>query len=162
MTQAVADTVTGRCFSSINDLWESRSYAIAEALVVGLYPAPLASTELVAATKAWLAVMEGGPGAFSDLLWRHVDGAPRINRWRNVKEVPAETKESRAMAKALKQAVPGLRMHVIGFDPKPSASRGTSADPNRPRHGPSTELSTPATTLCRRPRGLPRATICSP
>ena len=27
-----------------------------------------------------------------------------------------------ASAKALKQAVPGLRMHVIGFDPKPSQS----------------------------------------
>ena len=25
-----------------------------------------------------------------------------------------------ASAKALKQAIPGLRMHVIGFDPKPS------------------------------------------
>jgi aminopeptidase N len=43
-----------RYFGSINTLWESRSYAIAEALVVGLYPAPLANQELVGATKAWL------------------------------------------------------------------------------------------------------------
>jgi len=43
-----------RYFDSINTLWESRSYAIAEALVVGLYPAPLANQELVDATKAWL------------------------------------------------------------------------------------------------------------
>jgi len=43
-----------RYFASISDLWESRSYAIAEALVVGLYPAPLASRALVDATQAWL------------------------------------------------------------------------------------------------------------
>ena len=43
-----------RYFGSINALWETRSYAIAEALVVGLYPAPLANQELVDATKAWL------------------------------------------------------------------------------------------------------------
>ena len=43
-----------RYFASINDLWESRSYAIAEALVVGLYPTPLANQELVDATRAWL------------------------------------------------------------------------------------------------------------
>jgi aminopeptidase N len=43
-----------RYFDSINTLWESRSYAIAEALVVGLYPAPLANQELADATKAWL------------------------------------------------------------------------------------------------------------
>lgn len=54
--------------------------------------------------KAYLRVMEGGPGAFRDLLWRHVDGRPKVNRWRSVKEVPAETAESRAMAKALKAA----------------------------------------------------------
>ena len=54
--------------------------------------------------KAWLAVMEKGEGAFRDLLWRHVDGAPRVNRWRSIKEVPAETAESRAMAKTLKAA----------------------------------------------------------
>lgn len=54
--------------------------------------------------KAYLALMEAGPGAFRDFLWRHVDGRPKVNRWRAVKEVPAETAESRAMAKALKQA----------------------------------------------------------
>jgi aminopeptidase N len=53
---ACLEPLVERYFSSIKTLWESRSYAIAEALVVGLYPAPLASTELVAATKAWLAV----------------------------------------------------------------------------------------------------------
>jgi aminopeptidase N len=53
---ACLEPLVERYFGSIKTLWESRSYAIAEALVVGLYPAPLASAELVAATKAWLAV----------------------------------------------------------------------------------------------------------
>ena len=41
-------------FAVVNELWASRSYAIAEALIVGLYPAPLASAELVDATVQWL------------------------------------------------------------------------------------------------------------
>ena len=41
-------------FASLNDIWENRSYKIAEYVVLGLYPAPLASQELVDATNAWL------------------------------------------------------------------------------------------------------------
>lgn len=41
-------------FAALNTIWNSRSYKIAEYLVVGLYPAPLASQGLVDATKAWL------------------------------------------------------------------------------------------------------------
>jgi aminopeptidase N len=65
-----------RYFSSIGTLWESRSYAIAEALVVGLYPAPLASTELVAATKAWLGVNPEIP-ALRRLVTENLAGVER-------------------------------------------------------------------------------------
>ncbi|MCC6375960.1 MAG: aminopeptidase N, partial [Microbacteriaceae bacterium] len=41
-------------FASLKDIWTSRSYHIAETLIVGLYPAPLASQSLVDATRAWL------------------------------------------------------------------------------------------------------------
>jgi aminopeptidase N len=41
-------------FAMLNDVWKNRSYHIAEYIVAGLYPSPLASTELVDATKAWL------------------------------------------------------------------------------------------------------------
>ena len=41
-------------FAALNDIWKSRSYKIAETFVLGLYPAPLASQELVDATNAWL------------------------------------------------------------------------------------------------------------
>ncbi|MGE5690259.1 MAG: DNA-3-methyladenine glycosylase I [Pseudomonadota bacterium] len=39
----------------------------------------------------------------SELLWGFVDGEQRVNRWRSVGEIPAETPESRAMSKELKR-----------------------------------------------------------
>jgi DNA-3-methyladenine glycosylase I len=42
-------------------------------------------------------------GSLDELLWSFVDGAPKVNRWRNVSEIPAETPESRAMSKELKR-----------------------------------------------------------
>lgn len=41
-------------FAALNDIWKSRSYKIAETFAQGLYPAPLASQDLVDATNAWL------------------------------------------------------------------------------------------------------------
>ena len=41
-------------FAMLNEVWSSRTYKIAEYIVQGLYPAPLASRELVDATTAWL------------------------------------------------------------------------------------------------------------
>jgi DNA-3-methyladenine glycosylase I len=41
--------------------------------------------------------------SLSDYLWNFVDGAPKINRWRKLGEVPAETAESKAMSKDLKK-----------------------------------------------------------
>ncbi|RNE59121.1 aminopeptidase N [Cryobacterium tepidiphilum] len=41
-------------FDMLQRIWEKRSYAIAEKLVGGLYPAPLANQELVNATRSWL------------------------------------------------------------------------------------------------------------
>jgi DNA-3-methyladenine glycosylase I len=46
--------------------------------------------------------MEKGPG-FSKLLWDFVDGRPKVNRFRSVRQVPAETAVSRAMSKDLAQ-----------------------------------------------------------
>ncbi|MCU1413699.1 MAG: aminopeptidase [Microbacteriaceae bacterium] len=48
-------------FDAITDIWNSRSFAIAGYIVEGLYPTPLASTELVEATKAWLAANPDTP-----------------------------------------------------------------------------------------------------
>jgi aminopeptidase N len=48
------EAVVEKYFAALNDLWKSRSYHIAETLIVGLYPAPLASQSLLDATRAWL------------------------------------------------------------------------------------------------------------
>jgi len=39
---------------------------------------------------------------FSALLWSFVGGETKVNRWRTLKQLPAETGESRAMSKELK------------------------------------------------------------
>ena len=54
----------------------------------------------VASARAWLEVMEQGSG-FSELLWGFVDGRPRINRVRSIKQIPAETELSRKISKEL-------------------------------------------------------------
>jgi DNA-3-methyladenine glycosylase I len=54
----------------------------------------------VVSARAYLDAMEKGPG-FSRLLWGFVEGAPKVNNFRNVKQVPAETPLSRAMSKEL-------------------------------------------------------------
>ena len=41
--------------------------------------------------------------SLSELLWSFVDGEPKVNSFRTVKEVPAETAESKAMSKELKR-----------------------------------------------------------
>lgn len=43
-------------------------------------------------------------GSFANYIWRFVDGQPVQNSWSSLKQVPAETDQSRAMSKALKKA----------------------------------------------------------
>jgi DNA-3-methyladenine glycosylase I len=54
----------------------------------------------VLSARAWLEVMEKGPG-FSALLWDFVDGQPKVNRFRTTKQVPAETPVSKAVSNEL-------------------------------------------------------------
>jgi DNA-3-methyladenine glycosylase I len=54
----------------------------------------------VLSARAWLDVMEKGPG-FSRLLWDFLDGKPKVNRFRSVSQVPAETEVSRKISKEL-------------------------------------------------------------
>jgi DNA-3-methyladenine glycosylase I len=42
-------------------------------------------------------------GCLGDLLWSFVGGAPIVNRWQTLAELPAETAESRAMSTELKK-----------------------------------------------------------
>jgi DNA-3-methyladenine glycosylase I len=52
--------------------------------------------------RAFLAVQKEF-GSFDAYLWRFVDGAPKINRPKTMKDVPASTPESDALSKDLKK-----------------------------------------------------------
>jgi DNA-3-methyladenine glycosylase I len=54
----------------------------------------------ILSARAWLEVMEKGPG-FSQLLWDFFDGEPKVNRFRSTSQVPAETALSRRISKEL-------------------------------------------------------------
>ena len=46
--------------------------------------------------------LQAQEGSFDAFIWQFVDGHPRHNRWRSLKQVPARTGQSDAMSKALK------------------------------------------------------------
>lgn len=52
--------------------------------------------------RRFLAVQEEFE-SFDAYVWRFVDGRPRVNRWKTLKEVPARTAESVALSKDLRQ-----------------------------------------------------------
>ena len=56
----------------------------------------------VANARAMLEIQDN-EGPFAEFLWQFVDGEPRQNAWRTMKQVPAKTPQSDAMSKALKQ-----------------------------------------------------------
>lgn len=53
--------------------------------------------------QLWLEIEEKEPGGFRELIWKHVDGVPRINRFNSKSRVPAQTPMSEGLAKELKQ-----------------------------------------------------------
>ena len=63
-------------FDVLQTVWESRAYAIAEKLIIGLYPSPLASQQLVDATHAWLNA-NAEPPALRRLVIENVAGVER-------------------------------------------------------------------------------------
>ena len=62
--------------------------------------------------RAFLAVQDAF-GSFDAYVWRFVDGAPRVNRWRELREVPAVSPESTALSKDLRRRPDDLlRVHA--------------------------------------------------
>lgn len=55
----------------------------------------------VESARSWLKMMEEGPG-FGAYLWDFVDGKPVVNRFKTMKDIPAETDLSRTISKELK------------------------------------------------------------
>jgi DNA-3-methyladenine glycosylase I len=56
----------------------------------------------IANARGVLALRESG-GGLVEHLWSFVGGKPLVNRWRTLKESPAETSESKAMSRDLKR-----------------------------------------------------------
>ena len=52
--------------------------------------------------RLWLDIMEKEPGGFSQLVWKHVDGRPQMNRLKRMADIPAKTEMSEKLAKELK------------------------------------------------------------
>jgi DNA-3-methyladenine glycosylase I len=52
--------------------------------------------------RAFLAIQEQF-GSFDAYIWQFVEGKPIINAWKTLADVPAETAESKAMSKDLRQ-----------------------------------------------------------
>lgn len=52
--------------------------------------------------RAFLRV-QSDAGSFAAFLWQFVDGCPQQHAWQTMQDVPAKTRESDAMSKALKQ-----------------------------------------------------------
>lgn len=53
--------------------------------------------------QLWLDIMEKESGGFSKLIWKHVGGKPKVNRYCTMKQVPVQTAMSEGLAKELKQ-----------------------------------------------------------
>ena len=52
--------------------------------------------------RAFLAV-QGEYGSFDAYCWQFVDGRPRQNRWKTIRQIPATTRESDAFSRDLKR-----------------------------------------------------------
>ncbi len=57
----------------------------------------------VRGARLWLEIEAKEPGGFRELIWKHAGGKPQINRFKTLKDVPAKTPMSEALAKELKQ-----------------------------------------------------------
>jgi DNA-3-methyladenine glycosylase I len=52
--------------------------------------------------RAFLEIQEEF-GSFDSYCWRFVDGQPKVNRWKSMRQIPATSRESDAFSKDLKQ-----------------------------------------------------------
>ncbi|WP_431800860.1 aminopeptidase N [Microbacterium sp. bgisy203] len=78
----------GPYFDMLLPVWSSRTYHIAEYLITGLYPAPLANVDLRDATRAWLDSHHDAPAALRRLVRENLAG---VERALTVQERDAQT-----------------------------------------------------------------------
>ena len=73
---SVLESLVAPYFAALGDIWATRSYKIAEYIILGLYPSPLASEALVTATKVWLTANPDIP-ALRRLVTENLAGVER-------------------------------------------------------------------------------------
>ncbi|HEY0260698.1 MAG TPA: aminopeptidase N [Lacisediminihabitans sp.] len=73
---ALLEPYVARYFDALQSVWASRSYKIAEYLVEGMYPFPLADERLAEATRAWLDA-NPEPAALRRLVSEHLASVDR-------------------------------------------------------------------------------------
>ena len=73
----VLEPFVDRYFSALEDVWASRSYAIADELIDGFFPSPLADERLQQATREWLDAHGDAPAALRRLVSEHLAGVER-------------------------------------------------------------------------------------
>ncbi len=71
------EPLVARYHAAIQQIWDSRTYQVAEGLLVGLYPAVLADERLAEATRAWLADNESAVPALRRIVVEHLAGVER-------------------------------------------------------------------------------------
>ncbi len=54
--------------------------------------------------QLWLEIMEKEPGGFRELIWKHVDGKPKENRFKAMKQIPAKTGDERRPGQGIEAA----------------------------------------------------------
>jgi aminopeptidase N len=76
---SLLEPFVSRYFDVLQTVWAERSYSIAEKLITGLYPSPLANQALVDATRAWLDA-NPEPAALRRLVVENLAGVERSLR----------------------------------------------------------------------------------
>jgi aminopeptidase N len=74
---AVLETLAQRYVDALLPIWETRSYHIAEELIEGLYPAPLASAALRDTVRGWLDAHPDAPAALRRMVVEGLAGTER-------------------------------------------------------------------------------------
>ncbi|GAA1726331.1 aminopeptidase N [Isoptericola hypogeus] len=74
---AVLEPFAARYTDALLPIWTTRSYHIAEELIEGLYPAPLASVALRDAVQAWLDAHADAPAALRRMVAEQLAGTER-------------------------------------------------------------------------------------
>jgi len=84
----VFDSLVSDYFDSVEKVWESRTFKIAEYFAIGLYPSVMANEKLATATRSWLETHPDAPTGLRRII---VEGLATVDR-----ALKAQTRDSEA------------------------------------------------------------------